>query len=238
MAWRNHWPNLFKVNPSPPQRQISTSLTMSTEKASAGEGTSSPRATEENTQLKKKWSPLPQQKEILEEIFKSGKESPDVDDIQKITRMLQAYGNVREASIFYWFQNRKTKEKKKQRLDSECTSMPSSGEISPPPMPPPQQTNAVSCARCQNAITAVAAIMNDSTIVHTERGERNRNVSALTVFINGTQFDASVWPINVKARFGEGAILLHSSGQPVLVDHQGFILKELEHGGVYKLVYV
>ncbi|GLJ49960.1 hypothetical protein SUGI_1062530 [Cryptomeria japonica] len=238
MGSRSHWPNLFKVNPSPLQRQISSSLTISTEKASAVEGTSSSRATRENIRAKQRWSALPEQRDILEEIFKSGMQSPDLENIQRITSLLQAYGHVEESSIFYWFQNRKSREKRKQQLNSKSSSAPSSGEVLPPTMPPPQQMNAVSCDRCRNAMITVPAIMNDGTIVHTEGGDMNQNASALTVFINGIPFDASIWPINVKAQFGEKAVLLNSSGQRVPVDQHGFILNALEHLGVYHLVYV
>ena len=105
--------------------------------------------------MKPTWYPVEEKKEILEELFKSGMESPNREEMGRITTMLQAYGHVEEPSIFYWFQNRRTRERRKKKQDSQCNSKPNSGDVSAPSMPLLQQMN------------TAAAIPNDSSTVHT-----------------------------------------------------------------------
>ena len=81
--------------------------------------------------------------------------------------MLEAYGHVEKPSIFSWFQNRGMRERRKQKQDSQCNSNPNSEDVSTPSMPLLQQMNTMCCARSHNALVTVAAIPNDSSIVHT-----------------------------------------------------------------------
>ena len=117
--------------------------------------------------MKPRWYPVEEQKEILEELFKSGMESPNIEDIGTITTILQAYGHVEERNIFYWFQNRQTRERRKQKRDSQGNFKPNSGDASSPSMPMLQQMNTMCCARCHNALVTVAAIPNDYSGAHT-----------------------------------------------------------------------
>lgn len=57
-----------------------------------------------------------------------------------------------------------------------------------------------------------------------------------TVFINDVAFEVAAGPINVREAFGEDAVLLHSSGQPVLTNEWGVTLHALQHGAFYYLV--
>lgn len=57
-----------------------------------------------------------------------------------------------------------------------------------------------------------------------------------TVFINDVAFDVAVGPFNVRDAFGEDAVLIHSSGQPVLTNEWGVTLQSLQHGAFYYLV--
>lgn len=64
---------------------------------------------------KPRWNPRPEQIRILEAIFNSGMVNPPRDEIRKIRAQLQEYGQVGDANVFYWFQNRKSRSKQKQR---------------------------------------------------------------------------------------------------------------------------
>ncbi|KAG1346811.1 putative WUSCHEL-related homeobox 8 [Cocos nucifera] len=50
------------------------------------------------------------------------------------------------------------------------------------------------------------------------------------VFINEVAFEVETGPLNVREAFGEEAVLLHSSGHPVLTDEWGVTLQPLQHG--------
>lgn len=57
-----------------------------------------------------------------------------------------------------------------------------------------------------------------------------------TVFINDVAFEVAMGPFNVRAAFGEDAVLVNSSGQPVLTNEWGVTLQSLHHGAFYYLV--
>lgn len=57
-----------------------------------------------------------------------------------------------------------------------------------------------------------------------------------TVFINDVAFEVAVGPFNVREAFGDDAVLVHSSGHPVLTNEWGVTLQSLHHGGFYYLV--
>ena len=60
-----------------------------------------------------------------------------------------------------------------------------------------------------------------------------------TVFTNkDTIFKVDVRPFNIRASFGDGAVLLDSSGTPVLTDEWGVTLDSLHHGATYFLVCI
>lgn len=61
-------------------------------------------------------------------------------------------------------------------------------------------------------------------------------VNKLMVFINEVVFEVVAGPLNVREAFGEEAVLLHASGQPVLTDEFGVTLQPLQHGASYYLV--
>ena len=60
-------------------------------------------------------NPRPEQIRILEAIFNSGMVNPPRDEIPRIRMQLQEYGQVGDANVFYWFQNRKSRSKNKLR---------------------------------------------------------------------------------------------------------------------------
>lgn len=65
---------------------------------------------------KPRWNPKPEQIRILESIFNSGIVNPPREEIQRIRIRLQEYGQIGDANVFYWFQNRKSRAKHKLRV--------------------------------------------------------------------------------------------------------------------------
>lgn len=57
-----------------------------------------------------------------------------------------------------------------------------------------------------------------------------------TVFINDVAFEVAAGPFNVREAFGDVAVLIHSSGHPVLTNDWGVTLHSLQHGSFYYLV--
>ncbi|CAL1401674.1 unnamed protein product [Linum trigynum] len=53
---------------------------------------------------KPRWNPKPKQIIILESIYNSEMVNPPRDEIRKIRLQLQAFGQVGDANVFYWFQ--------------------------------------------------------------------------------------------------------------------------------------
>lgn len=58
----------------------------------------------------------------------------------------------------------------------------------------------------------------------------------ITVFINDVVFEIVMGPFNVRQAFGDEAVLIHSSGNPVPTDEWGITLHPLHHGACYYLV--
>lgn len=56
--------------------------------------------------------------------------------------------------------------------------------------------------------------------------------------INDLRFEVPSGPLNVKEAFGDEAVLIHSSGQPVVTNKWGVTLHPLQHGASYYLVRV
>lgn len=56
------------------------------------------------------------------------------------------------------------------------------------------------------------------------------------VVINEVAFEVAAGPFNVREAFGDDAVLVHSSGQPVLTNEWGVSLQPLQHGACYYLV--
>ncbi|KAK8959199.1 WUSCHEL-related homeobox 8 [Platanthera guangdongensis] len=112
-----HWPSLFKSKPPCAaanhqwQQEIDHMLHTNSHKPN-----SYAASVEERTpEPKPRWNPKPEQIRILEAIFNSGMVNPPRDEIRRIRTQLQVYGQVGDANVFYWFQNRKSRSKHKQR---------------------------------------------------------------------------------------------------------------------------
>ncbi|OIV93232.1 hypothetical protein TanjilG_27411 [Lupinus angustifolius] len=110
-----HWPSMFKSKPyNQWQHEINSSL-ISNGCHRSTYNTSAAGCDERSPEPKPRWNPRPEQIRILEAIFNSGMVNPPRDEIRKIRMQLQEYGQVGDANVFYWFQNRKSRSKNKLR---------------------------------------------------------------------------------------------------------------------------
>lgn len=87
---------------------------------------------ERSPEPKPRWNPKPEQIRILEAIFNSGMVNPPRDEIRKIRAQLQEYGQVGDANVFYWFQNRKSRSKHKLRHLQNSKNLQNQNHESPP----------------------------------------------------------------------------------------------------------
>ncbi|XP_047313030.1 WUSCHEL-related homeobox 8-like [Impatiens glandulifera] len=101
-----HWPSMFKSKPSSNHQNQYQLQNHHDQTVSSTERCPEPKA---------RWNPKAEQIRILEGIFNSGMFNPPRDEIRKIRIQLQEYGEVGDANVFYWFQNRKSRSKHKLR---------------------------------------------------------------------------------------------------------------------------
>nr|ANC94879.1 WUSCHEL homeobox protein [Pinus pinaster] len=194
------WPSMFKANPSISRSQwgeASNPSAISGQRQSC-EGISSENEETSQQESKPRWNPKPEQIRVLQSIFNSGVTNPTPEEIKRIRAQLQEFGEIRDASVFYWFRNKKARTKQRQRhLHSGETSKSGS----------------------ENGT-----------------GEESMYGRSITIVINNVPGQVPVGPINVKAMFGENAVLLHSTGQPILQNEWGFTMECLQDGAMYYLV--
>ncbi|XP_029121207.1 WUSCHEL-related homeobox 9 [Elaeis guineensis] len=136
-----HWPSLFKSKPCNAhhqwQHEINPSSLLSGGCQKTPYASAMPGCEERSPEPKPRWNPKPEQIRILEAIFNSGMVNPPRDEIRKIRAQLQEYGQVGDANVFYWFQNRKSRSKHKQRhLQSSRSHPRSATTASAAPSPP------------------------------------------------------------------------------------------------------
>ncbi|KAK8969833.1 WUSCHEL-related homeobox 9 [Platanthera guangdongensis] len=161
-----HWPSMFKSNPSCAavaghhhrQHDINQSSLLSgpcQKPNSSAYGVAEGRTSEP----KARWNPKPEQIRILESIFNSGMVNPPRDEIRRIRDQLQAYGQVGDAYVFYWFQNRKSRSKLKLRhLESSAAGAPSNTTPSSAP------TTSVTASCSSSSSTDRSFSTSDKTI--------------------------------------------------------------------------
>lgn len=78
--------------------------------------------------------------------------NPPRDEIRKIRAQLQEYGQVGDANVFYWFQNRKSRSKHKQRhLQSTAGRHNSRASHAPPPPAAPITTAPLTVAAASSS---------------------------------------------------------------------------------------
>ncbi|KAI3456205.1 hypothetical protein Pfo_012868 [Paulownia fortunei] len=358
-----HWPSMFKSKPCNTthhqwQHDVNSSL-MSTG-CHRTPYTPGPGCEERTPEPKPRWNPRPEQIRILEAIFNSGMVNPPREEIRKIRAQLQEYGQVGDANVFYWFQNRKSRSKHKQRQLQNAKSQPlhtttpppittniastfvtapsssSSSDKSSPnnssekslsvgpttvidllnsptasvnqpffqasseflaePFFYPVQENTggspsasltqgfcfpdvssvadQSVGNCPNFLLSELMLMSHcpskkdedekmklqqhlsytattvpnpaQPIVPTSfsvpsnnqilQGVGESGPTKSTVFINDVCFEVGVGPFSVREAFGDDAVLIQSSGQPVLTNEWGVTLQPLQHGAFYYLL--
>ncbi|MCD7471760.1 sequence-specific DNA binding [Datura stramonium] len=361
-----HWPSMFKSKPCTShhhqwQHDINSSIIQQRPPCN-------PEA-ERSPEPKPRWNPRPEQIRILEAIFNSGMVNPPRDEIRKIRAKLQEYGQVGDANVFYWFQNRKSRSKHKQRhLQAKAqqqnntapsnSSSSSSDKSSPnstghhhhkssltfsigssnvmdllnsptasvnqqnyndflssteqpffftvqspaaaPPPPPTHDDHSAaittqgfcfpdstsfshssssssglflsewmgisqtpnSSKKAENekmnlqsqlmsytvtstpttnntyTVSPPLATTTTPTIAHLQGVVDPNEVGSArsTVFINDVAFEVGMGPFNVREVFGEDAVLVHSSGEPLITNEWGLTLQPLQHGAFYYLV--
>ncbi|KAH0939342.1 hypothetical protein HID58_006803 [Brassica napus] len=109
-----NWPSMFKSKPCNKHhhRDMETPSSMPYSNCN----TPSPFSSDRVPDPKPRWNPKPEQIRILESIFNSGIVNPPREEIQRIRTRLQEYGQIGDANVFYWFQNRKSRAKHKLRV--------------------------------------------------------------------------------------------------------------------------
>ncbi|CAN0927429.1 WUSCHEL-related homeobox 8 [Linum grandiflorum] len=70
---------------------------------------------------RQRWAPKQSQLQILEQIFSECNSNPGKERIKEITAELSKYGQVRETSVYNWFQNRRARCKRKQSAPAPRT---------------------------------------------------------------------------------------------------------------------
>ncbi|KAL3643481.1 hypothetical protein CASFOL_014296 [Castilleja foliolosa] len=342
-----HWPSMFKSKPNHQWQHdhINSSLISS---SACHRSPYSPGCEERTPEPKPRWNPRPEQIRILESIFNSGIVNPPRDEIRKIRAQLQEYGQVGDANVFYWFQNRKSRSKHKLR---QIQSNAAAKSTKPPPPttkfapnssssssdksssnektisaaatviellnsptasvnqnqpflaenyflpvqqnPPPPPANLGVCfsdhlsgaadqglGNCNNNfllselmlmsncpskirddedeeiekmkseqhLSYTATAVSDpahSFIPHSNFpnnqilqgiGDLGGPTTRSTVFINDVCFEVGLEPFNVREAFGDDAVLIQSTGQPVLTNDWGVTLHPLQHGSFYYLL--
>ncbi|XP_068665553.1 WUSCHEL-related homeobox 9-like [Aristolochia californica] len=353
MAQSNrHWPSMFKSKPCTAHHQWQHEINPSLIANSCSKAPYSSVVEERSPEPKPRWNPKPEQIRILEAIFNSGMVNPPRDEIRRIRAQLQEYGQVGDANVFYWFQNRKSRSKHKNRHLQSFKSGALSQSTPPPTTAAPSSSSSSSEKSSSGADKALALgganvvdVSNSPTasvnqtyfttptqghfspepllfqvqqvaagptfshgyylssdfstmtpvpeggmghctsllhelmsqelskkeieaekmkMVHHQHGyltttttTTGTNPSAIdaasamneiqgttgavvparsTVFINDVAFEVGMGPLNVREAFGDDAVLLHASGQPVLTNEWGITLHALQHGASYYLV--
>ncbi|KAK8970492.1 WUSCHEL-related homeobox 9 [Platanthera guangdongensis] len=264
-----HWPSMFKSNPSCAaaaghhhrQHDINHSSLLSGP-CQKPNSYSSGAAEEKSPEPKPRWNPKPEQIRILESIFNSGMVNPPRDEIRRIRDQLQAYGQVGDANVFYWFQNRKSRSKLKLRhLKSSAAAAAAAARSNTTPSSAPTTSVTASSSSSSSSTIHPAAGSLAPFFDHSEfqapifspdlliqetsaflpaisSGELAGGIEAgkSTIFINEIAYEVTERPVNIREAFGENTVLIHSSGQPVLTDEWGLTLHPLPHGSSYYLV--
>ncbi|KAK1368745.1 Homeobox domain-containing protein [Heracleum sosnowskyi] len=133
---KRNWPSMFRSKPSinSHRHQWQHDIAPLISRPSY---TSSVSDQERTHEPKPRWNPKPEQIKILEGIFNSGMVNPPRDEIRRIRAQLQEYGQVGDANVFYWFQNRKSRSKNKKNNLQNSTTTTKSLLTSPPVLPKP-----------------------------------------------------------------------------------------------------
>ncbi|RAL39393.1 hypothetical protein DM860_002926 [Cuscuta australis] len=142
-----HWPSMFKAKGGGGggggggKKALRVGDKNNPSSSSSRSGPSVGSTEERVPELKERWNPKPEQIRILEAVFNSGLVTPMREDIMKIRARIEEYGQVADSSVFYWFQNRKSRSKNRQRKQRRSADPPplQQQQQNPPPPPLPLQ---------------------------------------------------------------------------------------------------
>ncbi|XAR66525.1 hypothetical protein NMG60_11012796 [Bertholletia excelsa] len=161
-----HWPSMFKSKPCNHhhhhqwQHDINPPLMSS----ACHRPPFTSGCEERSPEPKPRWNPKPEQIRILEAIFNSGMVNPPRDEIRKIRAQLQEYGQVGDANVFYWFQNRKSRSKHKQRhLQTTKQQNNNSSSKSPVAAPAPSSSSSSGKSSPKSADKGLSVGLNSPT---------------------------------------------------------------------------
>lgn len=143
---------------------------------------------ERSPEPKPRWNPKPEQIRILEAIFNSGMVNPPRDEIRKIRAQLQEYGQVGDANVFYWFQNRKSRSKHKLRnLQNSKTTTNNNNNHQTTPQPPQAHQQNPPCLIPQ--ITTPPSSSSSSSSSSSEKSPPKEIMPSYKVFSIGFSSD-------------------------------------------------
>ncbi|CAH9123650.1 unnamed protein product [Cuscuta epithymum] len=175
-----NWPSMFKAKGG--SKKGNTNQWMASDKNSSRASSSSSGKFEERTpELKERWNPRPEQIRILEAVFNSGIVTPMREDIVRIRTRIEEYGKVADSSVFYWFQNRKSRSKNKQRKLRSAEA--------PQPPPPPQRN--LTLPPPTTLVTPTVTILSSSSSSSSSSNSGtnfNNNINTNASISNGSSF--------------------------------------------------
>nr|AGL53586.1 WUSCHEL homeobox protein WOX8C [Picea abies] len=275
MNSKKHWPSMFmksKSSTSPGNQSLENSNSSAMRQPYSEGALSHNYVPEKETSKPKtisRWRPKPEQIHILEAIFNSGVVNPPRKEIKIIRAQLEEFGQVGNVNVFYWFQNRKARSKRKRQLqdaqNSKCRTKgakttSSAASTSARSTSTSVQSKPITIGNqprlsCAVPVSSFSGNHYDLQVNQEMSNSQYSNMQAIggavTTGSNGILNKGGVWedsiivtindipmevpkgPVNFRAFFGDDALLLHSSGQSVLVNEWGFTFEGLEHGATY-----
>ncbi|XP_074569700.1 WUSCHEL-related homeobox 11-like [Curcuma longa] len=212
--------------------------------------------------VRTRWMPKPEQILILESIFDSGVVNPSKDETVRIRKLLEKFGALGDANVFYWFQNRRSRSRRQQRQLQASLAMQqaaggsSSHLIGQPPSLPSSLTTGGSgagglgffpCSSSSDDLFAISRQMGfteatDQNLATTfmsssdHATELQCQTGTVTVFIDGVPSEVPRGLIDLRATFGSNVMVVHSSGQILPVDEHGILMRSFQTGESYFLV--
>lgn len=160
-----------------------------------------------------RWCPTQEQIQILESLFNSGTTTPSRDMIVDIAAQLRKYGTIAEANVFYWFQNRKARAKRK---------------LQPPAPPPPVNQPCVAATSdpdyptSESTHTVSAAASNAAPAFEQAAQSKSRRVSLKQTSASSPSSSTSPDPHHVTGGPASPTLLQQQPMKPLL--HQDTLL--------------
>ncbi|PON82972.1 Homeodomain transcription factor [Trema orientale] len=190
-----HWPSMFKSKPCNSHHQWQHDINPSLMSSGCHRApyTSVSGCEERSPEPKPRWNPKPEQIRILEAIFNSGMVNPPRDEIRKIRVQLQEYGQVGDANVFYWFQNRKSRSKHKLRhLQSSKQQTPTPPSAATAHVTAPSSSSSSSSEKSSPKASTRPFTVGFSNLVTEANMNNNLNSSTSpTASVNQTIFQTS-----------------------------------------------